>query len=346
MINNSIYIDQQEYHQYSKQLILDNIGIQGQYRLKQSKILIIGAGGLGSPIIIYLAASGIGNIGIIDHDNINISNLNRQIIYNFNQIKSFKTYYAKQKIKHINPRCSTHVYTYKLTDQNAINIIKYYDIIIDATDNFNTRYIIDKICYKLHKIHIYGAINKYEGQVSVFNYKNNIRYSDLYPKKLNLLNNNCNNTGIIGVMSGMIGILQATEAIKIVLGIGNIINGKVLIYNCLNNSFKKITVYPQKKLITQGKYNNITRYIQKHELTKYDDLIIIDVKSDKEFSNIHINQAINIPLKLFQHKKTIQFINKQLKYKQIILHCNQLSRATTASYILLKYKINTHILIN
>jgi len=334
-----------EYNKYSKQIILDNIGQEGQNRLKKAKILIIGAGGLGCPILTYIAASGIGKIGIIDHDQITISNLNRQTIYNLNNIHKNKTYYSKQYIKRINPKCETSIYNYELNNQNAINIIKNYDIIIDASDNFNTRYIIDEICYKLHKIHIYGAINKYEGQISVFNYKNNTRYSDLYPKQLNLLNNNCNSTGIIGVMTSTIGTLQATESIKIILGIGEILNGITLIYNLLNNSFKKIKINPQKVIKTKQITYHYLKYIKQHELNNSNiSYIIIDVQNNTEFNKIHINQTINIPLRLFIYKKTIQFISKQSINKMIILNCNTASRATTASNILLKNKISNYIL--
>nr|QCI03993.1 Molybdopterin biosynthesis protein [Antithamnionella ternifolia] len=336
----------QEYNQYSKQLMLDNIGIIGQNKLKKSKVLIIGAGGLGCPIIIYLAASGIGNIGIIDHDNIGISNLNRQIIYHTNEIKKNKTYYSKQKIQKINPKCAISIYNYKLKYSNAINIMKYYDIIIDATDNFNTRYVIDEICYKLHKVHIYGAINRYEGQVSVFNYKNNIRYSDLYPKELQLIHQNCNEIGILGIMSGTIGILQATETIKIILGIGNILNGKILIYNLMNHAFKIIQISPYKKIIhkTTNTNQNQIPYIKINEIVKTNNTMIIDVQKNTDFINNHIKQSINIPLQLFIHKKTIQFISKQYQNKIIILYCNTLSKATTAAHILFNYNINSHIL--
>nr|QCI08286.1 Molybdopterin biosynthesis protein [Pterothamnion crispum] len=240
-------LNEEEYQQYARHLVLDNIGLNGQKRLKNAKVLIVGAGGLGCPAILYLSASGIGCIGIIDYDKINLSNLNRQIIYNIENINEYKTDCTKLKIQKINKKCQINTYNYKLTKINAKHIIKNYDIVIDATDNFNTRYIIDKICYIYHKIHIYGAINKYEGQVSVFNYQNNIRYSDIYPQHLQLKNHNCNDIGILGAMTGIIGILQATEGIKIILGIGNIINGKILTYNLLNTSFKIVKIFPIKQ---------------------------------------------------------------------------------------------------
>nr|QCI07086.1 Molybdopterin biosynthesis protein [Haraldiophyllum bonnemaisonii] len=251
---NLTYLSKQEYTIYSKHLILEHIGINGQKRLKEAKILIIGVGGLGCPAMLYLIASGIGHIGIIDDDTINANNLNRQILYNLNDINYYKTHSAKRHLRNINTNCKIIIHNYKLIIENAIEIIQYYDIIIDASDNFKTRYTIDQICYILHKIHIYGAIQEFEGQVSVFNYKNNHQYSQMYDKKFKAIANNCNNNGVIGIITGHIGIIQATEAIKMILGIGKILNNKLLICNLLNLSFKMITIY-HLKVNNQLKYN-------------------------------------------------------------------------------------------
>nr|QCI08067.1 Molybdopterin biosynthesis protein [Plumaria plumosa] len=237
-----INLREEEYTIYARHLILENIGINGQKRLKSSKILIIGAGGLGCPAILYLAALGIGYIGIIDEDRINRSNLSRQILFNQENNNQLKTICAKQRIQKINPQCKIITHSYKLTEYNAFEIIKYYNIIIDASDNFKTRYIINYTCYQLHKIHIYGGIQQFEGQISVFNYKSGPRYSDIYPKILNLKDFSCNLNGVLGIITGTIGILQATEAIKIILGVGKILHQDLLIYNSLYSSFKLIKV--------------------------------------------------------------------------------------------------------
>lgn len=196
-----------ELKRYSKQIIVDNIGINGQLRLKKAKILIIGAGGLGCPILLYLASSGIGRIGIIDYDIVDKSNLNRQILYTEEDNKILKTEAAQKKLNIFNSHCQIATYSIELNSKNSLDIIKKYDVIVDASDNFKARYAIDLACHKLHKPHVYGAIQEFEGQIFVFNYKDNLRYSDIYPHDLNLENNNtCNMTGIIGETTGIIGI--------------------------------------------------------------------------------------------------------------------------------------------
>ena len=338
-----------EYQKYAKQIILENIGITGQKKLKKAKILIIGLGGLGCPALIYLATSGIGNIGIADNDIITTSNLNRQILYNTYNINQYKTDCAFSVIQQINQECKIQIHHEKLNTLNGYKIIQQYDIIIDATDNFKTRYLIDEICYKLHKIHIYGAILKYEGHISVFNYKDHLRYIDLYPKMLNLQELNCEDHGILGVMSGIIGILQATEAIKIILGVGRILSGKILKYNLLTTCFDTIKCNSQYKNVQNIYYNknNYTNYILNIEDISYynnDESIVIDVRNTIDFQVLHKNKAINIPAKYFQAKKTIDFIKFYHSIYTLILSCNKLSTSLSIAHLLNKYNIKTYIL--
>ena len=345
-----IHLNKKEYQQYSKQLILRNIGTYGQKRLKTSKVLIIGLGGLGCPIVLYLTAAGIGNIGIIDYDVIDLSNLNRQILYNLNDLNKSKSIQASSFIKNVNQECNLTTYNYKLTKTNIRQIIKLYDVIIDATDNFETRYLIDEICYKLHKTCIYGAINQYEGHVSVFNYKNNTRFIDIYPKNLALKDITCNDNGILGSMSGIIGILQATEAIKVILGIGQILNGILLKYNLLNASFQKIVLNP----IKQTTKNQVIHHraelsnsiIELEDISKMNKntYIILDIRNPIEFNRNHFNQAINIPIYSFQTQKIINFLIQYYKNYNLILICNNLTKSITISNLLIKYQIKTHIM--
>nr|QCI04379.1 Molybdopterin biosynthesis protein [Antithamnion hubbsii] len=343
-INN---LTKKEYKQYSRQLILENIGINGQIKLKKARVLVIGIGGLGCPAITYLTNAGIGKIGIIDNDIVDLSNLNRQILYNQDNIGQDKVNCTHVKMKKINEKCIIKTYNYKINKDNARNIIQHYDIIIDATDNFHTRYIIDEICYQLHKIHIYGAINRYEGQVSIFNYKNNLRYSDIYPKNLRLNNLDCNTMGVLGIMTGTIGILQATECIKIILGIGKLLNGTLLIYNLLNVSFKKIKIFPIKK---RYKYYNTDSvlFLNKKLVTfnnnKYNNSIILDVRQETEFISQHLHKSINIPLLHFKSQATLYFIQNHCKHKTIFLYCHTLSRSITVSYLLTKNYIEHYIM--
>nr|YP_009391936.1 Molybdopterin biosynthesis protein [Acrosorium ciliolatum]ARW60080.1 Molybdopterin biosynthesis protein [Acrosorium ciliolatum] len=350
-----IGLSDKEYNIYAKHLILENIGLNGQKRLKKAKILVIGAGGLGCPALMYLVVSGIGYIGIIDNDYIDLSNLNRQILYSLDDINHMKTTSAKNKIKNINKQCKIITHNYKLCQKNASEIIQYYDIIIDANDNFKTRYIIDKICYKLHKIHIYGAIQEFEGQITVFNYQNSNRYSKIYPERLNLIDNNCNNYGVIGIITGNIGIIQATEAIKIILGIGQIINNKILRCNLLNISFYQTQIYNLKK---SNKYKNkllYNNYLKKiislskfHSLNKSNKqfLLIIDLRQKNEFKEKHISKSINIPINKLKINKSLQFLQKNNKYKTIVIYCNKIYRSVIASYILHSHNIDHYILNN
>lgn len=348
--NQMINLNKREYQQYSRQLILNNIGIHGQKRLKNARVLIIGLGGLGCPVTLYLATAGIGNIGLIDYDVINLSNLNRQILYTLNDIGELKIRQTLSFIKNINKECKLTTYECKLTSKNIKEIIKLYDIIIDATDNFDTRYLIDEACYKLHKTCIYGAINQYEGHVSVLNYKNNTRFIDIYPKKLELKDISCNENGILGTMSGIIGILQATEAIKVILGIGQILNGRLLKYNLLNTSFQKIMINPIKKDITKQIIYNTTKIptsiIQLKNISQINTntSIILDIRNTIDFQFNHYNQSINIPTHFFQTQKVIKFLVQYSQTYNFILICNNLTKSITIANLLTKYKIKTCIM--
>ena len=341
-----IQLSKNEYQKYARHLILDQIGINGQKRLKKSKILFIGAGGLACPAILYLTTSGVGNIGIIDHDHVSQSNLHRQILYTKENINQLKVHSAKTRIDYIEPKCQITVYPLKLTYDNSKNIIKNYDIVIDTCDNFETRYIIDDACYELHKTHIYGAIEQFEGQVSVFNYKSGPKYSDVYPAYLKLPNNNCNTTGVLGLLTGIIGLLQAIEAIKIILGIQEVLSGKILLYNLLNTSFKTIKI-DTKKIKLKKKYKSTCDNLAKDLIPNIDlkyihqnkNILLIDVRQNTEFKLSHITKAINIPLKYIKTKNVHIFLNNYCKYKTLVIYCNNDSRSITASQIMHKYKI-------
>lgn len=348
------HLTHQEYILYAKHLIINEVGIEGQKRLKKSKILIIGAGGIGCPSMLYLASCGVGYIGIIDDDFIDISNLNRQILYNFHNINQNKIICAKQQLQLINPYCKVITHLYKINNINASEIIQYYDIILDATDNFEARYIIDNYCYKLHKTHIYSAVNQFNSQLSTFNYKNNIRYSHIYWPQAKLFSNNCNNEGILGFVTGNIGILQATQTIKIILGINLKVNNYLLIYNLLNTSIqqKKIYFHYIKDNVQISNQKKISHFIKKVKIQQnYQDkkqrknLIIVDIREPYEFSTHYIKYAINITAIKFKLKKTIYFL-KKYQDKNIILYCNTEYRSILISNICRYYGINNYIIKN
>nr|BCB14996.1 putative molybdopterin-synthase adenylyltransferase [Grateloupia asiatica] len=356
MLNPLLYstnLSAEEYKKYARHLIVNEIGINGQKRLKNASLLFIGAGGLASSAILYLAASGIGHIGIVDHDIVSISNLHRQILYNTDNIGELKVKAAEYKIKQINSECKVVTYPYQLNSNNSINLIQNYDLIIDTCDNFETRYIVDFVCYKLHKVHIYGAIQNFEGQISVFNYKGGPRYSNLYPNHLNLENQNCNNLGVLGILPGLIGLLQGIEAIKIILGNGKVLSGHIMRYNALNMSFKKTKINPLNQHTCTNTVNesiinniNIIAFRQLKNFFIEDNTIIIDVRQNIEFVQSHIKNAINIPLNCMKNKRTIEFIKNAHLDKITIIYCSSNSRAITASNILYKNKIKHYILKN
>ena len=229
-------------NRYSRQIILKKIGVVGQKKLLKSSVLIVGAGGLGSPIAIYLAALGVGKIGIVDKDNVEISNLSRQIIFTTNDIKKNKSSVAINKLRKINPDLQLHSFNKNLTIQNIKQIAKNFDIIVDGSDNFRTRFLINDYCLKNQKILVSGAISKFDGQVYTFNFSNKkspcLRcFIPKIPNNPDI--DNCEYDGILGTLGGIIGSIQANEVIKEILGIGDTLCGHILVIDALKLSFRK-----------------------------------------------------------------------------------------------------------
>ena len=228
---------------YSRQIILKKIGIAGQKKLLKSSVLVVGAGGLGSPIAIYLAALGVGNIGVIDNDNIAISNLTRQIIFTTNDIKKNKSLTAINKLKKINPDIKLKSFNKKLTKKNINFVAKNFDIIVDGSDNFRTRFLINDYCLERKKILVSGAISKFDGQVYTFNFSKEKSpcLRCFIPKMPNNPDiDNCEYEGVLGTLGGIVGSIQANEVIKEILGIGNTLCGYILIIDALQLSFRKV----------------------------------------------------------------------------------------------------------
>ena len=228
---------------YSRQIILKKVGTLGQKKLSKSSVLIVGAGGLGSPIAIYLAAIGVGNIGIIDKDNVEMSNLSRQIIFNTSDINKSKSLSAIKKIKKLNPNIKLKSFNKKLSEKNVNEIVKSYNLILDGSDNFRTRFLINDSCLKNKKILISGAVNKFDGQVYTFNFlKRNSPCLRCFIPSMpsNPDVDNCEHEGIIGTLTGIIGTIQANEAAKEILGIGDSLCGYILIIDALKLSFRKV----------------------------------------------------------------------------------------------------------
>ncbi|MDP4187277.1 MAG: HesA/MoeB/ThiF family protein [Bacteroidota bacterium] len=229
-------LSSQELRRYAPQMILPEIGFEGQEKLKKAKVLVIGAGGLGSPVLQYLAAAGVGNIGIIDNEMVDESNLQRQVLYGGKDVGKLKTIIARQRIQELNELINVQIINLRMNDENSQQIIKDFDLIVDATDNLESRCLINHACMVLNKPWIYGAIYKYEGQVSVFNFKEGPVYTDAFPVTAQEPESDTetnNPKGILGVLPGIVGTIQAAEAIKIITGAGTTLSGKILVLDIL-----------------------------------------------------------------------------------------------------------------
>ena len=231
-----------DYKRFEKQIILKQIGISGQKKIKNSKILIIGMGGLGCPLITYLASAGVCNIGIVDHDKVELSNLNRQTLFNSSDIGKFKVAQAKKKIKKIYNKIKIKIFKIRISSKNINKVFKDYQIICDGTDNFTTRYLVNDECKKNKKILISAAISKFDGQLFKFNFtKKGACFRCFMPDKPNQ-ENNCGEEGVFSPLAGILGSLQANEVLKTILGLKDDLDKKILIFNSLKNSIRKVKI--------------------------------------------------------------------------------------------------------
>jgi molybdopterin/thiamine biosynthesis adenylyltransferase len=233
-----------EIRRYSKQIMIPEIGIKGQEKLKQAKVLIVGAGGLGCPVLQYLTVAGVGKISIIEFDMVDESNLQRQVLYGSTDVGKLKSIIAKNRLEHLNSLCEFGIINLRLDASNALKILKEYDVIVDATDNFETRYIINDSCVILNKPMVHGSIYKYEGIVSVFNYKGGATYRCYNPLQEKDKNKNPSpaQVGLFGVLPGILGTYMANEVIKIITETGEVLSGKILLINISKNTFTTFSV--------------------------------------------------------------------------------------------------------
>ena len=244
-------ITKEDFKKFEKQIILKKIGLNGQVKIKKAKVLIIGIGGLGCPTLLYLASSGVGNIGIVDFDKVEISNLNRQLIFNKKDIGKSKVIQAKKYIKNTNPKTKIKSYNLKISKKNINKIIKNFDIICDGSDNFKTRYLVNDTCLKEKKILISAAVNKFDGHLFKFNFNKKISCFRCYMPELPEMENNCDIDGILPTVCGIMGGLQANEVLKSILNFKNDLSNKILIFNSINNNFRKSIIVKNSKCINK-----------------------------------------------------------------------------------------------
>jgi len=261
-LNGNIELSHEEILRYSRHLLIPEVGLTGQKKLKAASALVIGTGGLGSPVALYLAAAGVGRIGLVDYDVVDSSNLQRQIIHGTGGLGTLKVESARQRMLDVNPDIQVETYNEPFTSENAMRIAQDYDILIDSTDNFPTRYLTNDVCVLLGKPNVYGSIFRFDGQVSVFDARRGPCYRCLFPEPPPPgLVPSCAEGGVLGVLPGTIGTLQATEALKLILGVGEPLIGKLLLYNALDMSFDFVSLRKNPKCKVCGLEPEVTELI-------------------------------------------------------------------------------------
>lgn len=335
---------------YNRQLQLPGFGPEAQQKLQEASVLVIGAGGLGVPALQYLTGMGIGKLGIMDGDQISFTNLHRQVLYAENEVGKLKAEVAVTKLSQLNSNININAYPEFISLENALAIIKNYDLIIDATDNFAARYLINDACVILGKPFIYGALHRFEGQVSVFNFAGGPTYRCLYPTPpASYEIPDCNSGGILGVVPGIVGLQQALEAVKIITGIGKNLSGYLMLFDFLNNEqFKvKLKANPENQQIktlqkTYELVTCLTGALEIEELLNWyasgKDFYLLDVREQAEFATGHLKNANLIPLADLE--KQMQHLPQNLP---VITFCQKGSRSLKAADFLRKNAIVSEV---
>ncbi|MBS0497120.1 MAG: molybdopterin-synthase adenylyltransferase MoeB [Proteobacteria bacterium] len=343
LVNPVEELSKDEISRYSRHLLIPEVGLEGQRRLKSSKVLVIGAGGLGSPVLLYLAAAGVGTLGIIDFDVVDESNLQRQIIHGQSDIGRPKPESARDAINELNPYIKVRLHRERLEVANAPGIISTYDLIVDGTDNFATRYLVNDACVLAGKPYVWGSIFRFEGQVSVF-WENapggkGLNYRDLYPEPPPAeMAPSCAEGGVLGILCASIGAMMATEAIKLITGIGETMLGRLAVYDALDMSYRFIPLRraPSRTLINglidyqqfcspnrpAAAPANAVPVISARELKEIKengaDVQLIDVRGIEEWNIVHIEGAKHIPKNQMMSEEVLAAMNKE---DFIVLHC-------------------------
>jgi sulfur-carrier protein adenylyltransferase/sulfurtransferase len=329
---------------YARQTTLPEMGHAGQEKLRHASVLIVGAGGLGSPAALYLTAAGVGTIGLVDFDRVDITNLHRQILYGSSSVGRPKLDAARERLEDLNPDTRIVTHEARLSSENAMEILRGYDVVLDGTDNFATRYLVNDACVLLGKPNVYGSVFRFDGQVSVFSTEDGPCYRCLYaePPPPGLVPS-CAEGGVLGVLPGVIGTLQATEAIKIITGIGETLAGRLLLFDALRMTFRSMRLpkrchehAPVTRLIDYEEFcspvqeTDITPSQLADKIASSHDVVLIDVREPYEWQAGHIDSATHIPLS--QVPKRVAEIPKD---REIVMICRSGGRSAQAQHFLM-----------
>jgi molybdopterin/thiamine biosynthesis adenylyltransferase/rhodanese-related sulfurtransferase len=344
-------LSNEEVLRYSRHLIMPEVGMEGQQKLKAARVLCIGTGGLGSPLALYLSAAGVGTIGLVDFDVVDFTNLQRQVIHFTSDVGRPKLESAREKIASINPYVNVRTFDTRLTSQNALEIFADFDIIVDGTDNFPTRFLVNDACVFTGKPNVYGSIFRFEGQASVFAAKDGPCYRCLYPEPPPPgLVPSCAEGGVLGILPGLVGLIQATEAIKLILGSGQPLIGRLLLVDALGMKFRELKLRKNPDCVVCGTHPTVTKLIDyeefcglrgqekpvntgvpeisveelKQRLDAKEDLFILDVREPHEYNICNLNGTL-IPLNDLPRR-----VHELDPSKEMVVHCRSGARSARA----------------
>jgi sulfur-carrier protein adenylyltransferase/sulfurtransferase len=348
----AVALSNEEILRYSRHLIMPEVGMEGQLKLKSSKVLLIGTGGLGAPLGLYLAAAGIGRLGLVDFDVVDFTNLQRQVTFGSSDVGKHKTEAARTRLSSLNPDIQIDTFETKLTSENALDLFKDFDIIVDGTDNFPTRYLVNDACILLGKPNVYGSIFRFEGQVTVFGMPEGPCYRCLYPEPPPPgLVPSCAEGGVLGVLPGIVGSIQAMETIKLVLGRGDNLVGRLLLFDALGMKFRELKLRKNPNCPMCGTHRTINQLIDYYEfcgirgeeapapdvqvpeitprelksrLDRSDDLFILDVREPHEF------QICNLKGHLIPLGELPRRVHELDSSREIVAHCRSGKRSAEA----------------
>ena len=351
-------LSKQEVLRYSRHLIMPEVGMDGQVKLKRAKVLMIGSGGLGAPLGLYLAAAGVGRLGIVDFDTVDFTNLQRQVTFGTSDVGRKKLEAARERLSNLNPEIQIDTFETRLTSDNALDLLRDYDIVVDGTDNFPTRYLVNDACVLLGKPNVYGSIFRFEGQASIFGYPGGPCYRCLYPEPPPPgLVPSCAEGGVLGVLPGIIGCIQAMETIKLIIGKGDSLVGRLLLFDALGMRFRELKLRKNPECPVCGEHPTVTKLIDyaefcgirgeeapaqtaavpeitpkqlKQRLDRGDDLYILDVREPHEYQICNLNGHL-IPLGDLPKR-----VSELDSSREIVAHCRSGKRSADAVEFLTK----------